>query len=399
MLYTTPNKDISSVMSDDTAGPDELDTPKQGSDRVLLIAVIFLMIFGSLAVFSAIAYFAEANHTSAGSLMVGHIVKLSIAFLAMLITSKVNYHTVAKFSRFSLLLSWVLLIVVMFSGTEVFGAKRYLSIGAFSFQPSSLAAVSLLTYLSALLAEKQDYIKDFKRSFVPILFWVLTTFVLIGIEDFGSASILLGICLLIMFVGRISMLQLGGLIIIGALGASLLIWKSPERQSRLDQYLEQVVEINSSNFNVNQGYQTQQAYIAIAQGELFGVGIGKSTQRDFLPAPYNDFIFAIIAEEYGLVGSIILLLLFVIILYRGIAKIAKKAPDTHGNLLAVGCTLFIVLYGFVNAGVASGLLPVTGLPMPFVSYGGTSTLFAGLMIGILLNISKHTAGRNTLFYA
>src|SRR5699024_11289828 len=112
-----------------------------------------------------------------------------------------------------------------------------------------------------------------------------------------------------------------------------------------------------------------------------------------------DFIFAIIAEEYGLVGSIILLLLFVIILYRGIAKIAKKAPDTHGNLLAVGCTLFIVLYGFVNAGVASGLLPVTGLPMPFVSYGGTSTLFAGLMIGILLNISKHTAGRNTLFYA
>src|SRR5699024_8872328 len=123
---------------------------------------------------------------------------------------------------------------------------------------------------SALLAEKQDYIKDFKRSFVPILFWVLTTFVLIGIEDFGSASILLGICLLIMFVGRISMLQLGGLIIIGALGASLLIWKSPERQSRLDQYLEQVVEINSSNFNVNQGYQTQQAYIAIAQGELFG---------------------------------------------------------------------------------------------------------------------------------
>src|SRR5699024_11188941 len=289
--------------------------------------------------------------------------------------------------------------VVMFSGTEVFGAKRYLSIGAFSFQPSSLAAVSLLTYLSALLAEKQDYIKDFKRSFVPILFWVLTTFVLIGIEDFGSASILLGICLLIMFVGRISMLQLGGLIIIGALGASLLIWKSPERQSRLDQYLEQVVEINSSNFNVNQGYQTQQAYIAIAQGELFGVGIGKSTQRDFLPAPYNDFIFAIIAEEYGLAGSIILLLLFVIILYRGIAKIAKKAPDTHGNLLAVGCTLFIVLYGFVNAGVASGLLPVTGLPMPFVSYGGTSTLFAGLMIGILLNISKHTAGRNTLFYA
>ncbi|MDZ7683287.1 MAG: FtsW/RodA/SpoVE family cell cycle protein [Fodinibius sp.] len=127
--------------------------------------------------------------------------------------------------------------------------------------------------------------------------------------------------------------------------------------------------------------------------------MGKSTQRDFLPAPYNDFIFAIIAEEYGLLGSVSLILLFSVILFRGIAKIAKNAPDALGMLMAVGCTLTVVLYGFINAGVASGLLPVTGLPMPFVSYGGTSILFAGLMIGILMNISKHSKNKRAVFYA
>lgn len=379
--------------------PDEIDTPKQGSDRVLLVTVVLLMIFGTLAVYSAIAFFAESKHTSAGSLVVGHIVKLSIAFLGMLIASKINYHTLAKFSRFGMVLSWILLIAVMVFGTEVFGAKRYLDIGVFSFQPSSLASVALLIHIAVLLDEKQEYIKDFKRSFLPIMFWIVITCGLIGLEDFSSAAILMGLSILVMFVGRISVLQLGTLVIIGLLGASVLIWQSPERQSRIDHYIDQVVEIKSEEFNIEEGYQAQQAHIAIAQGEIFGVGIGKSTQRDFLPAPYNDFIFAIVAEEYGLIGSVSLLLLFTVILFRGIAKIAKNAPDTLGMLLAVGCTLSIVLYGFVNAGVTSGLLPVTGLPMPFVSYGGTSTLFSGLLIGILMNISKYSSGKNTVFYA
>jgi cell division protein FtsW len=202
-----------------------------------------------------------------------------------------------------------------------------------------------------------------------------------------------------MFVGRISMMQLSTLILIGVMGAGVLIWQSPERQSRIDQYVDQVVEINSTKFNIEEGYQAQQAHIAIAQGELFGVGMGKSTQRNFLPAPYNDFIFAIIAEEYGLFGSGLVILIFTVILFRGIAKIAKNAPDIMGMLIAVGCTLTIVLYGFINAGVASGLLPVTGLPMPFVSYGGTNILFAGIMVGILMNISKYDSSKKAVFYA
>ncbi|MDZ7716097.1 MAG: FtsW/RodA/SpoVE family cell cycle protein [Balneolaceae bacterium] len=396
MLYTTPNKNVSSILG---TSPDDIDMPKQGSDRILLVSVVILMIFGVLAVYSSIAYFAETKQTTAGSLVISHTIKLGIAFLVMLIFSKIDYHLLAKFSRVGIVISWVLLIAVLIFGSEVFGAKRSLSIGGFSFQPSSVAMVALLIHVAVLLDEKQGYIKDVKKAFMPIMFWVVTTCALIGIEDFSSAALLMGMCLLLMFIGRISMFQLGGLVIIGLIGASVLVMQSPERQSRLDHYVQQVSNINSSEFNVEEGYQAQQAHIAIAQGEIFGVGIGKSTQRDFLPAPYNDFIFAIVAEEYGLVGSVFIILLLTLILFRGIAVTAKNAPDTVGMLLAVACTLTITLYGFVNAGVATGLLPVTGLPMPFVSYGGTSMLFAGLMMGILLNISKQDTKKRAVFYA
>lgn len=395
MFYTTPNSNLSSILG---TGPEEIDTRKQGSDRILLVAVVVLMIFGVLAVYSSIAYFADAKGTTAGSLVTGHMFKLGIAFVVMLIASKLDYHIVARYSRIALVISWLLLIAVMIYGDVIFGARRSLSVGAFSFQPSSLASVALLIHVAVLLREKQDYIKDFQRAFLPILFWVVITCGLIGLEDFSSAALLLTISMILMFIGRISVLHLGALVLIGALGAGTLVSTSAERQSRLQEYAEQVININSEELVPGNGYQAQQAYIAIAQGNIFGVGIGKSTQRDFLPAPYNDFIFAIIAEEYGIIGSGLIILLFTLILYRGIAVIARNAEDSLGTLMATACTLVVVLFGYVNAAVASGLLPVTGLPMPFVSYGGTSMLFTGLMVGILLNISKHHRNRKSTFY-
>ncbi len=396
VIFTTPNKKISSILG---SGLDEIDTKNQGSDRVLLIAVVILMVFGTLAVFSAIAFFAESNNTSAFNLVIGHIIKLAVAFIVLLIASKIDYHTVVKLSRLAIFVSWILLVLVLFIGTSVFGAQRSLNIGGFSFQPSTFAGAALLIHIAVLLAEKQNYIKDFKKAFLPIMFYVIITCALIGVENFSSAALLMSMCLVLMFVGRISVLQLGVLVLVGIVGGSALILSSPERQSRLDQYISQITDIKSEEFNLKGGYQAQQAYIAIARGQIFGVGIGKSTQRDFLPAPYNDFIFAIIAEEYGLLGSVFIIMIFTLILFRGIAIIAKNAPDTIGALLATACTLYVVLYGFVNAMVASGLLPVTGLPMPFVSYGGSSMLICGLMIGILLNISKRNTKKNAVFYA
>lgn len=395
MFYTTPNSNLSKILG---TSPEEIDTRRQGSDRTLLVAVIILMIFGVLAVYSSLAYFADAKGTTAWSLVIGHMFKVGIAFVVMLIASKLDYHIVARYSRIGLVISWLLLLAVIIYGDVVFGAKRSITVGAFSFQPSSFATVALLIHVAVLLQEKQDYIKDFKRAFLPILFWVVTTCGLIGIGDFSSAALLFSICIILMFVGRINAFHIGALLLIGVLGAGALLSSSVERQSRVQEYVEQVTDINSTELVPGEGYQAQQSYIAIAQGNIFGVGIGKSTQRDFLPAPYNDFIFAIIAEEYGMIGSGLIIVLFMLILFRGIVAIARNAEDTLGTLMATGCTLMVTLFGFVNIGVASGLLPVTGLPMPFVSYGGTSMLFSGLVIGILLNISKHNRNRKTTFY-
>jgi cell division protein FtsW len=398
MIFSTPNKKISSLLGAN-ADPDEMDNPRHGSDRILLICVIILMVVGVLAGYSAIAYFAKSNHVTAFSLVSRHLIKLAIAFSALLIVSKIDYHALIKFSRAAMIFSWLALVIMMILGHNVFGARRALDIGGFSFQPSSFAAVALLVHVSVLLADKQEYIKDFKRAFMPIMFWVIITCGLIGIEDYSSAAVLLLMCLLLMFIGRISVIQLGGLVLIGMIGSFILITTSAERQSRIDQYISQITHIPAQKFNLSSGYQAQQADIAIARGKVFGVGMGESTQRGFLPASYNDFIFAIIAEEYGLAGSIGLIALFVLILFRGIAVIARNAPDTVGTLLAVACTLSVAMYGLVNAAVATGLFPVTGLPMPFVSYGGTSMLFSGIMIGLLLNISKHSTQKRSVFYA
>lgn len=396
MIYTSPHSNISNIIG---TSAEDIDTRAQGSDRFLLMAVVILMTFGMLAVYSSIAFFAESKATTAGQLIVGHLVKLGIAFFVMLLFSKINYHTIAKFSHFGIVISLILLLAVMAFGTEQFGAKRWLNVGGFSFQPSMVATVALLIHLCILLSEKQEYIKSFKRSFVPIMFWILVTCGLIGVEDFSSAAILFAICVIVVFIGRVSVLQIStGLVILGVLGGTFLLNQSGNRQDRINQYITQIKDIPSEHIIQGSGYQAQQAHIAIAKGELLGVGIGKSSQRDFLPAPYNDFIFAIIAEEYGLIGAMSLIFIFTLILIRGVVFIARNAEDHLGSLLAVACTLTIVFYGYVNAGVASGILPVTGLPMPFVSYGGTSMLFTGLMVGILLNISKHNRDRRTLFY-
>ena len=395
MFYTTPNSKVGSIF---VTTEEELEVPQKGSDQILLLSVILLMIFGTLAVFSSIAFFAQSHGTTASRLVTAHIIKIGIAFLMMVFVSKINYNIVARFSRLMMVLSWILLVAVLIYGDIVWGARRSLSLGSFSFQPASFAAVALIVHVAVLLHEKQEYIKSFKRAFLPIMFWITITCGLIAIEDFSSAALLMAICVLMMFVGRISAPQIFGLILIGLVGGAAFISSSAERQSRITQYAAQVTELNNRHFESGNGYQAQQAHIAIAQGQVFGVGMGKSTQRDFLPAPYNDFIFAIIAEEYGMVGSFAVIFLFTVILLRGIASIARYAPDVLGTLMALGATLMVTLYGFVNAAVATGLFPVTGLPMPFISYGGTSMLFAGLMMGVLLNISRYNYDPKTRFY-
>jgi cell division protein FtsW len=306
----------------------------------------------------------------------------------MIVMSKVHYRMTLKLSKLGLILSWVLLIAVMLTGDTVFGAKRSLSVGGFSFQPSSLAASTLLLTLSALIAAKQDYVKDFARTFVPAMIWIGITCFLIALEDFSTAGLLFLMSCALLFAGRVPFRTLLLVGILGVLGGYGLVTSSAERTSRVEQFVGNIVELPSQELEGGEGYQAQQAQIAIAQGGLTGVGPGKSTQRNFLPAPYNDFLFAIVAEEYGLIGALVVIGLLTVILLRGILGVAMGVAEPDAALAALACTLFIVLYGYVHASVSVGLFPVTGLPMPFMSYGGSSILFTGAMAGILLNISK-----------
>lgn len=398
MIFSPSHKNHHSFIVDHSG--DEMSARAGISDRWILVGVVALMIFGLLAVFSSTAWFAETKNTTAQSMLVNHLFKVFISLFALVLFSKIDYRIVLKFGLPILVVSWVMLIFVTLYGTEVWGARRSLSVAGFSFQPSSIATVALLTHLVAMIRRKSEdqKLSSFSETFVPMMAYITVTCALIGIEDFSSAGMLLGLSLLVMFMGGVNKLHIGTIVLVGAIGAVSLVMASDARVSRVTNYFDQVIHINSDRLETGAGYQSQQAYIAIARGQITGVGMGKSAQRDFLPAPYNDFIFAIIAEEYGLIGSLLLLALFTLILIRGVVYVARHADTPWGALLATTFTLTFVLYGYVNAAVATGLFPVTGLPMPFVSYGGTSMLVSGMMIGVVLNISKKGNANKPGFY-
>ncbi|PSQ86899.1 MAG: cell division protein FtsW [Bacteroidetes bacterium QS_3_64_15] len=364
------------------------------ADKYVVWVVLGLAAVGVVAVYSAVTYLAEVRAgTEPVHFLANHLIRVTVALGVMWGVSLIDYRTLARYSQIALLGALVLLVAVKIAGFFSPGTDRWLQIAGVGFQPSELARVALVFYVAILLVKKQEYVKSFSRTILPILVWVVLTVGLIGLDDLSTALVLLGAVGLMSVVGRVSMVQIVGL---GALGVMMtfgVLSTSPDRAARMEAYLGMDVFSNTDTEQVmdakGEQYQSRQARMALAVGGITGVGPGKSVQRDFLPAPYNDFIFAIIAEEYGIVGALALLFGFCVLLFRGYLRIARDAPDPLGLFLAVGFTTLIVTYGFVHAGVACGLLPVTGLPMPFVSYGGTSLLANGIMGGVLLNISRH----------
>lgn len=363
-------------------------TVRMPSDRLIMWAVAVLAAIGIVAVYSAITFLAVAKAgTAPESFLLRHAVRTFIALIAVLVFSRIDYHKLAAISKGALILSIILLIGVQVVGVTIGGAERWYRVWGVSVQPSDLARVALLLHVATLLARKQLYVEDLHRSFLPLIIWVIPTLLLIGLEDLSTSVMLLATFVAMAYVGRVRVLHLGTLAAALTVCMVLFLMSSPQRANRITSWLgvggtSEVTDIRA------EGYQAHQAKIAFAMGGLTGVGPGKSVQRDFLPAPYNDFIFAIVAEEYGIIGATLLLALFCVLLFRGFLRVARAAPDPLGFFLAVGITTMICLYGLVNAAVACGLFPVTGLPMPFVSYGGTSLLASGVLIGILLNISR-----------
>lgn len=367
--------------------------PAPAADTYVLWVALLLSAVGILAVYSAIAFLAETKADGdTERFLLRHTTRLAFALGALVLFSYLDYRKIARWARLLLMGSLILLVLVQIFGVTYGGATRALRLGSLSIQPSDIAKVALILYIGVLLARKQGYIQHIGRTFVPLSLWIFVSLIMIGMEDLSTAVVLLVAVVMMCFVGRVRVAHLGGLAAACAACALLLLAASPNRAARIEAFLGLELFSHADSEEIfstqNEGYQAHQARIAFALGGVAGQGPGKSVQRDFLPAPYNDFIFAIIAEEYGLLGALALLGLLSLLLLRGFLRIARNAADPLGLFLAVGYTTTIVLYGFAHAAVASGLLPVTGLPLPLVSYGGTSMLATGVMIGILLNISR-----------
>jgi len=362
-------------------------------DKYVLWIALALSAIGILAVYSAIAFLAEVKADgNTEQFLARHVLRVGLALVTLIIFSTLDYHQLARWSKLFLVASLLLLVLVRMFGVSYGGATRAFQFSILSFQPSDIAKVAVILYISVLLVRKQEYIHSFGRAILPLMFWTFLTVILIGLEDISTAFLVLLTLMLMAFIGRVSLLYLGGGCVLGILCVLLMLQASPNRAERLEAYLGLKLFSNTEETDVfslqAERYQAHQAQIALAMGNWFGQGPGKSIQRNFLPAPYNDFIFAIITEEYGLIGGLVLLGLFLLFLFRGFLRIARHAVDPLGLFLAVGCSSLLFLYGLIHAGVSVGILPVTGLPLPLVSYGGTSMVSAGILIGILLNISR-----------
>ena len=362
-------------------------------DKFVLWAVLLLSAIGVVAVYSAIAFFAATKSDgNTERFLFKHVFRVLLSLGAVGVFSIINYRLLAKLSKYVLIFAIGLLILTQLVGIVSGGAARWLEIGSLRLQPSDMARVALLLYIAQLLSEKQVYIKSFSKSFTPIIFWIGLTIGAIGISDLSTASVVLVAVMTMCLIARVSVLHISAVGVVGMVLAYLMLLGSPARAARVESYLGMKIFPNTTAEEVfstqDEGFQANQARIAIGNGGIFGTGPGKSVQRNYLPAPYNDFIYAIIAEEYGVVGAFLLLGLYLLILFRGLLRIARHAPDPLGLFLAVGVVVMLTFYGFVHAGVSANLLPVTGLPLPFVSYGGTSMLANGALIGILLNISR-----------
>lgn len=368
-------------------------------DLATLVSVLALMVLSLAVVYSASSTFALEKWGSSAKLMQLHLGKVVLSFVAIIVFMTIDYHSYAKKTKYVLIAAIGLLILTLALGGEAKGATRWLRLWGLGFQPSEFARFALLFHLCLLISVKGNRVRDLSTGYVPMIMWVGVVTVLVLLQpNFSTGIMITVISLAMMFIGgaRISHLAVTLLAALPALAAYML--SAPYRMRRILSYIG-FAEETASKVN----YQLWQGIIGFGNGGLFGVGPGESKQRDFfLPESYGDFVFSIVGEEYGFIGTMVIVGLFFILLWRGM-KIARYAQDQFGCLLAAGITLSITGYALVNAGVTLGLLPTTGLPMPFVSYGGSSMLFSSAAIGVLLNISSQTdlhprvtAGASTL---
>ena len=307
---------------------------------------------------------------------------------------KLHYLHYSRLAPILLAIAIPLLVYTLLFGPEYNDARRWINIPWINqrFQTSDFAKIALIIFVARSLAIKQDFIKDFKSAFLPIILPVVIVCGLIMPADLSTAALLFTTCLLMMFIGRVSLKYVALLVLCGAIvfGALFIIGTVFPEVFRVETWISRVQEYLSAS---DGDFQVQQSKIAIANGGLFGMGPGNSMQKNFLPYAYADFIYAIICEEYGVVGGLVIILAYLGLLFRCI-KIVTQCPKAFGAILAMGLCLNLVIQAFANIAVSVQLVPVTGLTLPLVSMGGTSVLFTCMSIGVILSVSRYVEEAN-----
>ncbi len=359
-------------------------------DRTIWLIVILLSILSTLAVYSStgtLAYKYQSGNTE--YYLFKHFIILLFGFGLMYFGHLVKYNFYARISKIAILIAIPLLLLTLLMGSHINDASRWLTLPIvnLSFQTSDFAKVALILYISRVLSKKQDNIKDFKQAFIPVMLPVVIVCGLILPANFSTCAVLFATSLVIMFIGRINMKYILSLIGIGVVAFSLFLFVAylTGYEGRIKTWKARIENFKDGEADGN--YQVQQAKIAVATGGILGKGPGNSSQRNFLPHPYSDFIFAIIIEEYGLLGGTIVLFLYLLLFYRAM-QIVKRTERAFAALITIGCAFSLVFQALINMAVAVNLFPVTGQPLPMLSMGGTSIWFTSLALGIILSVSS-----------
>ena len=360
---------------------------KKPVDKIFLWLVLILMLIGLVAISSAgIAVaqikFGDPYYYFKHQLFYGVIPGLA----AMFIVSKINYKLWEKMAVPFFLLAIFSLVVVLIPSLslELKGAKRWIALGPLSFQPTEMVKLAIVIYLSSWLAKRDEVIKDFSAGLVPFFVMMgIVGFLILAQPDVGSLGAISFIALTMFFLAGASLKHIFGLIALGLGGLVILIKLEPYRMNRFLAFRHP--EIDPQGI----GWQVKQAAIAIGHGGIFGVGLGHSHQKfSYLPEVVGDSIFAVIAEEVGMIGAGLMVVLFIFLALRGF-RLVRQAPDRFAAFLTMGISLWIIFQAMINIMAIIGLMPLTGIPLPFISYGSTSLIFLLIGVGIVLNVSRY----------
>lgn len=354
-------------------------------DYIILAVTLLLMALGVMMVYSSSAILAQEQYSDSFYFLKREVVFTAIGIFLLLVGKNIDYHLYNKITYPILLLTLGLLLLVFIPGIgrSAGGAQRWIRIAGFGLQPSEITKLAVILFLAYALARKGEKIKDFKYGYLPTLG---IAGLLIGIvllqKDLGSAFVIAVVVMAMLYIAQTRFTYLLGTALLSLPILYFLIFRVDYRRKRILAFLD------PWQHHLDSGFQIIQSYVAFNSGGLTGVGLGQGKQKLFyLPAAHTDFIFSVIGEELGLIGVFFVFALFVLFLVRGL-RTAFRAPDPYGTFLAIGITTLIISQALINFGVVMGLLPTKGLPLPFISHGGTALLVLCLMVGILLNISS-----------